>query len=118
MSLDAALRNLAARLFRKFGTLVVFRRITQGAYNPATGKVGSTNTDTNVRGRLDDYADRELDNRIAAGDRKLTIAAIDLPYEPGTSDRVVIANVVYDVIRVQRTLGVNDAVTFELQLRR
>src|SRR5262245_6771345 len=104
MSLDSALRKAASSVLRKFGTPVVVQRVTLGGYNPATGKPASTITTANVRGRLDDYTDRELNNRIAAGDRKLTVAAADMNFEPATSDRVQVGSLVYEIIRVQRTL--------------
>jgi hypothetical protein len=54
---------------------------------------------------------------VQQGDKRLTVAAKDLPSAPETKDRVVISTVVHQIIRVETTEQDNTAITYELILR-
>lgn len=117
--LDRPLRKVAQTVLRTFGTNVIIRRVTPGAYNPATRVVSPTTGDTTVRGRIDDYTERELRDSVKAGDRKVLIAAADLSYTPEPQkDKVVIASLEYDVVRVVPDLATDDPAIYTLQVRR
>ncbi len=117
MSLSSPLRKVASKLMAKFGGVATIRRITIGAYDPATGTAAETAADTVVRGVLEDVSVREVNDLIQAGDKRLTIAAADLANAPITADKVLIAAVVHQVIRVTTTEQDNTAITYELILR-
>lgn len=118
MSLDTPLRKVAQTVLKQFGTSVTFRRVTGTAYNTTTRTMTPTTADTVVKGRLDEYKDRELSDTIHAGDRKLTVAAADLAYTPSVDDKVVIATVMYDIVRVEPQLATDLAAIHVVQLRR
>lgn len=126
MSLDTPLRKVAQTVLKRFGTDVTFRRVTGAAYNTSTGTMTPTTADTTVKARIDEYTDRELGFSVAtqtappvrAGDRKVTVAAADLSYTPTVDDRVVIATLVYDIIRVQPQLATDLAAIHIVQVRR
>lgn len=118
MSLDSPLRKVAQTVLKHFGTDVTFRRVTGTAYSTTTRTMAPTTADTTVKARIDEYKDRELSDTIHAGDRKITVAAADLAYTPSVDDLVVIATVVYTVIRVEPQLATDQAAIHVVQVRR
>ena len=117
MALATPLRKVASKLMAKFGGVVTIRKITLGTYNATTGAIAETNTDTIVRGVLEDVKVREVNELIQAGDKRLIIAAGDVTAAPITTDKVLIATVVHQVISVQTIEQDNTAITYELILR-
>jgi hypothetical protein len=117
MALASPLRKVASKLMAKFGGVATIRRVTTGAYNPTTGTVTETTTDTAVRGVLEDVNLREANDLIQANDKRLLIAAADLASAPTTADRVIIESVTHQVIQVQTIEQDNTPITYELILR-
>ena len=117
MSLSSPLRKVASKLMAQFGGVATVRRITMGAYDPATGTAAETAADTVVRGVLEDVNSREANDLIQAGDKRLTVAAADLANAPITADKVLISSVVHQIISVATTEQDNTAITYELILR-
>jgi hypothetical protein len=117
MALASPLRKVASKLMAKFGGVATIRRVINGAYNPTTGTVSETTTDTAVRGVLEDVNLREVNDLIQAGDKRLLIAAADLANAPTTADRVIISGRTLQVIEVRTIEQDNTAITYELILR-
>jgi hypothetical protein len=101
----------------RFGGVATIRRVATGSYDPATGTIAETNTDTTVRGVLEDVNIREVNELVQAGDKRLIIAAADLTTAPTTVDKVVINTVVHQIIRIQTIEQDNTAITYEIILR-
>ena len=93
------------------------RYVSAGSYNATTGAISETASDTNVKGVLEDVNVREVNELVQQGDKRLTVAAKELPSAPETKDRVVISTVVHQIIRVETTEQDNTAITYELILR-
>ena len=117
MGLATSLRKVSSKLMSKFGGEVTIRRITVGAYDTSTGTAAETTSDTAVRGVLEDVSVREVNDLIQSGDKRLMIAAADVANAPITSDKVLIASVVHQVIRVVTVEQDNEPITYELILR-
>ena len=117
MSLATSLRKTASKLMGKFGGVATIRTISTGAYNPTTGTVSQTTSDTAVRGVLEDVNIREVNDLIQATDKRLLIAAADVTAAPITADEVVISGTTYQVIRVTTIEQDNTPITYELILR-
>lgn len=118
MALSASLRSVASKVVNKFGGDVTFRRITSGAYNTSTGASVETNTDTAIKGVLEDVNKREATDLVQAGDKKLTVAALDLNGTvPTIADKVVISSRVHQIIRIAVIEQNNEPITYELFLR-
>jgi hypothetical protein len=117
MALASPLRKVASKLMARFGGVATIRRVATGSYDPTTGTIAETNTDTTVRGVLEDVTVREVNELVQAGDKRLIIAAADLSTAPTTVDKVLINSVVHQVIRVQTIEQDNTAITYELILR-
>jgi hypothetical protein len=117
MALASPLRKVASKLMAKFGGTATIRRVVPGVYNPTTGTVSETTTDTAVRGVLEDVNLREVNDLIQAGDKRLMIAAADIANPPTTADRVIIESRTLQVIEVRTIEQDNQPITYELILR-
>jgi hypothetical protein len=117
MGLAQSLEKVAGTVVAKFGGDVTVRYVSAGTYNATTGAITETTSDTDVKGVLEGVSVREVNELIQQGDKRLTVAAIDLPSAPETKDRVVISTIVHQIIRVETTEQDNTAITHELILR-
>lgn len=117
MGIASSLVNVADKVISKLGGDVTIRFVTAGAYNATAGTVAESNTDSEVKGILEDVVSREVNELVQAGDKRLTVAAKDLDSVPGAKDKVVISTVVHQVISVETTEQDNTAITYELILR-
>jgi len=117
MTLANPLRKVASKLMAKFGGTATIRRVVPGTYNPTTGTVSETTTDTAVRGVLEDVNLREVNDLIQAGDKRLMIAAADVANPPTTADRVIIESRTLQVVEVRTIEQDNQPITYELILR-
>tara|TARA_R100000315_G_C5226602_1_gene137622 strand:- start:890 stop:1246 length:357 start_codon:yes stop_codon:yes gene_type:complete len=117
MALVDSLKKVSSKVIAKFGGDVTVRIVTAGAYDTSDGTIAETESDTTIKGILEDVNLREVNELVQAGDKRLTVAADDLTTAPETKDRVVISSVVHQIIRVETTEQDNTAITFELILR-
>jgi hypothetical protein len=117
MALATSLRKVASKLMLKFGGEVTFRRITTGAYNTSTGVATPTAASTTVRGVLEDVNEREVNDLVKGTDKKLTVAAADLSFEPAVSDQVTVASRIMQIVQVTKIEQDNTAIVFEIFLR-
>lgn len=117
MALAGSLRKVASKLMSKFGGEVTFRRITSGIYNPTTGTAASTVSTTTVRGVLEDVNEREVNDLVKGTDKKLTVAAADLSFEPSVADQVTAASRIMQIVQVTKIEQDNTAIVFEIFLR-
>jgi len=118
MSLDTSLRKVASSVLNKLGTAAILRHVTGSGYDTATGVATSSTTDVTVKGRLDDYLDREFSDRIQRGDRKFMIAASDVIFPPVAGDEVLIGGQSFRVIDPVRIEWVQEqAAVYVLQIR-
>ena len=117
MALVDSLKKVSSKVITKFGGDVTVRIVTAGAYDTSDGAVAETESDTTIKGILEDVNLREVNELVQAGDKRLTVAADDLATAPETKDRVVIGGVVHQIIRVETTEQDNSAIIHELILR-
>ena len=117
MALVDSLKKVSSKVITKFGGDVTVRIVTAGAYDTTDGTISETESDTTIKGILEDVNLREVNELVQAGDKRLTVAADDLTTAPETKDRVVISSVVHQIIRVETTEQDNTAIIHELILR-
>lgn len=117
MSLSTPLRKVASKLMAKFGGEVTFRRVTTGAYNPTTGAATPSVVTSAVFGVLEDVREREVNDLVKGTDKKLTVAAADLAFEPAVSDQVTVSTRIMQIIQVNKIEQDNTAIVFEIFLR-
>tara|TARA_R100001198_G_scaffold13898_1_gene6266 strand:+ start:776 stop:1132 length:357 start_codon:yes stop_codon:yes gene_type:complete len=117
MALVDSLKKVSSKVITKFGGDVTVRIVTAGAYDTSDGTISETESDTTIKGILEDVNLREVNELVQAGDKRLTVAADDLTTAPETKDRIVISSVVHQIVRVETTEQDNTAITYELILR-
>lgn len=117
MALASSLRKTASKLMTKFGGDVTIGRVTVGSYNATTGTVSPSTTTTTVKGVLENVREREVNDLIKSNDKKLTIAAADLAFEPAVSDQATIGGRLLQVVQVNKIEQDNTAIVFEIFLR-
>lgn len=103
MTLDATFRPLATKLLTKFGRTCTFTRVTEGAYDPATG----TTTNTETTSTVYTYQSEPNDNQLASGQYQVgqsifLISAAELGFEPRPNDRITV-DAMWTISRVKRT---------------
>ena len=115
--LSKGFRNVASTVLGKFGGSVTFKKINQGVYNADTGTVSETITSVTVKGIFQNVNQREQNDLIKENDKLLTIAAADLSFVPTTTDKVNIASIDYQIIRINIDENDNENIKYEIYLR-
>ena len=115
MSIANALKKVLSN--KKLSADITFRSVSAGSYNTTTGIITETNTDTSIRGILEDINNREVNELIEATDKKINIAAASLSSTPTTKDKVIVGSVTYSIIRVETNQLANDKLSFVCYLR-
>jgi len=115
MSIANALKKVLSN--KKLSADITFRSVSAGSYNTTTGVITETNTDTSIRGILEDINNREVNELIEATDKKINIAAASLSSTPTTKDKVIVGSVTYSIIRIETNQLANDKLTFVCYLR-
>ena len=117
MGLASSLEKVAGNVIDALGADVTIRYVTAGTYNTTTGVIGETESDTAIKGVVQNIRQSEVNDLVQASDKRLIVAAKELATAPGTKDRVVISTVVHQIIEVQTIDQDNTAITYELILR-
>ena len=115
MGISSALKKVLTN--KKLSADVTFRSVAASAYNTTTGVISETNTDTVIRGVLEDINLREVNELIEATDKKIQIAAASLSSTPTTKDKVIVGSVTYSIVRIETNQLANNKLTFVSYLR-
>tara|TARA_Y100000052_G_C2900799_1_gene56585 strand:- start:161 stop:511 length:351 start_codon:yes stop_codon:yes gene_type:complete len=115
MGLSSALKKVLTN--KKLAADITFRSVSAGSYNTTTGVITETNTDTTIKGVLEDINLREINELIEATDKKIQIAAASLSSTPTTKDKVIVGSVTYSIIRIETNQFANEKLTFVCYLR-
>ena len=110
-------------MVNQFGQEVTLRKVSYGAYDPATGTVTSTtNTDYTARCYMSEYNLTEINNdSVVMGDRKALLPSLDtsggsLP-EPDVGDKIVGFGDTVAVISTQKIYHADTLVCYICQVR-
>ena len=117
MGIASSLKKVATKGLSKLGGNITIRQITNGAYNTTTGAVSESNSDTVVKGVIENVNNSEVNDQIQAQDKKITISAGDITFTPTPKDKVLVSSVVYKIISVATNEQNNTAITYELLVR-
>ena len=115
MGISSALKKVLTN--KKLSADITFRSVSAGSYNTTTGVITETNTDTTIRGVLENINLREVNELIEATDKKIKIAAASLSSTPTTKDKVIVGSVTYSIIRIETNQLANEKLTFVCYLR-
>lgn len=121
--LDTIARAAAANAIGQYGKSVVYRAMTQGAYNTATGTAPQSSVDTPCRGVVDTQSLRTLgfkfgEGMVQNGDVLVLVAAAALPSTPAPGDRVTIDSFDWTVVANRPTWSGDQIALHELLVRR
>lgn len=115
--LSKAFRKVSSTVIGKFGGDITFKRITSGIYNVTAGSISESISSVTIKGILQNVNQRELNELIKENDKILIIAASDLTFVPTTTDRVVVAGIEYQIIRINTDENDNEQIKYEIYLR-
>lgn len=118
--LDEALGPAVARLVGRAGTALTLRRDGAPSYDPVTGIVTETGTETAVIGVIEAVEVGHPDGLVRRGDRMITLAADALGdgAEPAPGDAVILQGTSHRVVSVASTWAGDRAVLHRLHVRR
>ena len=115
MGISSALKKVLTN--KKLSADITFRSVSAGSYNTTTGVITETNTDTSIKGVLEDLNLREVNELIEATDKKIQIAAASLSSTPTTKDKVIVGSITYSIIRIETNQFANEKLSFVCYLR-
>jgi|TARA_R100001086_G_scaffold97859_1_gene48664 uncharacterized protein (DUF849 family) len=115
MGISSAIKKVLTN--KKLSADITFRSVSAGSYNTTTGVITETNTDTTIKGVLEDINLREVNELIEATDKKIQIAAASLSSTPTTKDKVIVGSVTYSIIRIETNQFANEKLSFVCYLR-
>ena len=115
MGISSALKKVLTN--KKLSADITFRSVSAGSYNTTTGVITETNTDTSIKGVLEDINLREVNELIEATDKKIQIAAASLSSTPTTKDKVIVGSVTYSIVRIETNQFANEKLSFVCYLR-
>ena len=115
MGISSAIKKVLTN--KKLSADITFRSVSAGSYNTTTGVITETNTDTTIKGVLEDINLREVNELIEATDKKIQIAAASLSSTPTTKDKVIVGSVTYSIIRIETNQFANEKLSFICYLR-
>ena len=115
MGISSAIKKVLTN--KKLSADITFRSVSAGSYNTTTGVITETNTDTSIKGVLEDINLREVNELIEATDKKIQIAAASLSSTPTTKDKVIVGSITYSIIRIETNQFANEKLTFVCYLR-
>lgn len=120
--LDKIARPLANKMIAQFGALVTITKVTPGAYDPNTSAATPTEVAETVRALVEDYNLVDSGAGFAAGlitfgDKKITVAATAITFEPTAGDKITYNSEVFTVMRVLKTYSGEQVAIYEIQAR-
>ena len=115
MGISSALKKVLTN--KKLSADITFRSVSAGSYNTTTGVISETNTDTSIKGVLEDINLREVNELIESTDKKIQIAAASLSSTPTTKDKVIVGSVTYSIVRIETNQFANEKLSFVCYLR-
>lgn len=101
------------------GKDITLKRITTGAYNPATSSATQSSVNHSFKGMILNYTNREIDGSlILRGDRKIVLAAKGATVVPVISDQISVDSEVLKVVDVRQIEETGVDVVYICQCRR
>ena len=117
-ALSTAMAQAAQQIMAALGVAVTFRAVALGEYDVVDGGATDTPTDTPVKGVWQPYRAFEVAGGVQVGDRRLILAAADLPREPKASqDTILDGTLELAIVDTEVTRMQEQPVLYVLQLR-
>ena len=117
MALANSLQKVASKVISRFGGEVKVRYISAEGYDTATGTIRESDTYVSIKGMVEGVTSREVNELIQAGDKRLTVAALDLATVPQTKDRITVEGIMHQIVEIRKQEQDNKPIIYELILR-
>ena len=117
MSIAKALKKVANKAIIKFGGDITIKRTTLSEYDISTGEVVKNQTETTVKGFLENVSSTEVNDLISQNDKKVIVSSEDLTFVPTTKDKIIISSIEYKIIQIETETAQNIDVTYIFYLR-
>ena len=111
------LKNALPGVLKATGSDITLRFVTIGNYDETNGTVSESNTDVNIKALVEGVTKSEVNDLINQEDKRVLIAAKDVNTTPTTKDKVLINNIIHQIITVDTTEAAGVAITFTLIVR-
>jgi len=127
MSLNTKLLNISSKLINKFGTSIVWTPNIEGSYDVSTSSLSNTTgTPVTLNCIIEEYAEslRFLGDKLSPGsqiiegDKKVTIAALDVSSAPLVGDTINAFSIDYKVLGIASQTGTTGIALYVLHIRR
>lgn len=115
--LDTVARNVASSMFSKFGQTVRLREKQTGGYKVATDTVAVFKEDIDVSAVIQEFTATEIRGLVKSGDKKVLIAAKDVPRTPTVEWRIKIGDRWHEIHHVLTTYSGDEAAVHEIVAR-
>jgi hypothetical protein len=120
VDIDATFLPVAQQLIdQTFGTDVIYRRTLHGGYNPATGQVQSTVTDTPIKAGVLNRGRSESGGSDETWTLNLWVhhGPTGVPFLPTTADEVIYDGIIWKVTGVDPTYSSKGLIASKLACR-
>lgn len=109
----------ALRLIKRFGQSVIIRRTTTTGGNEWDPTSGTTqDVDYAAQAVVTDYKEGLIDGEaVKYGDKRIILAAKGLSITPETTDKLIVGDVNFTIVRVTTVSPAGTIVVYELQAR-
>jgi len=115
--LDTVARNLASRMLGKFGQEVRLREKQAGTFDSASDTVATFKTEHVVTAMVAEFGATEVQGLVKSGDKKVLVAAKDLPRTPTVEWTLKIGDRWYTIRHVRTTYSGDEPAIHELVVR-
>lgn len=100
------------------GTTVVFKRVTPGAFNAATGKSAAATTYSySVKVTIRDFKPHQIKGLIQDGDRRVILPANGLSFTPDKNDQIFIGGVRHNIMHIETVYAREDVAAYRILVR-
>ena len=115
--LDTVMRNAASSMIGKFGQTVLLREKQAGQFSSATDTVSTFKVEHEVSAAVMEFGATEIHGLVKSGDKKVLVAAKDLPRTPTVEWDIRIGDRWYTIRHVQTSYSGDDPAVHELVAR-
>ena len=115
--LDTVARNVASSMFGKFGQGVVLREKQAGKFSSVTDTVATFKVEHEVHAVIAEFSAGEIQGLVKTGDKKVLVAAKDLPRTPTVEWDLQIGDRWYTIHHVQTSYSGEEPAIHEIVAR-
>jgi len=115
--LDTVARNVASSMFGKFGQGVVLREKQAGKFSSVTDTVATFKVEHTISAMIAEFSATEIQGLVKSSDKKVLIAAKDLPRTPTVEWDLKIGDRWYTIRHVQTSYSGDEAAVHKLVAR-